>query len=86
MLRPENKRELKFNSVTSGGSQLNKGGGGRAVSPSALANLRKFEVFALLGCDAAYVGRCLSTFRDILSVPSSRVKQFMDSQAVSKRR
>jgi hypothetical protein len=33
------------------------------------------EVFALLGYCAAYVGSYLPTFRDSLSVPSSRVKQ-----------
>jgi hypothetical protein len=35
----------------------------------------ELEVFALLGCYAVYVGSCLLTFQDSLSVPSSRVKQ-----------
>jgi hypothetical protein len=33
-------------------------------------------VFAVLGCYAVYDGNCLLTFRDSLSVPSSRTKQF----------
>ena len=32
------------------------------------------EIFALLGCYAAYVGSWLQTFRDNLSVPSSSLK------------
>jgi hypothetical protein len=36
---------------------------------------RIVEVFALLGCYAALVGISLLAFRDIISVPSSRIKQ-----------
>jgi len=32
------------------------------------------EIFALLGCYAAYIGSWLQTFRDNLSVPSSSLK------------
>jgi hypothetical protein len=32
------------------------------------------EIFALLGCNAAYNGSQLPTFRDNLAVPSSAVK------------
>jgi hypothetical protein len=35
------------------------------------------QILALLGCYAAYVGSCLPTFQDSVSVPSSRVKQSM---------
>ena len=40
----------------------------------------KLEVCALLGCYAPLVGSCVPTFRDILSVPYSRVKksEFLD--------
>jgi len=33
-----------------------------------------FEIFALLGCRAAWIGGYLATFRVILSVPYSRIK------------
>lgn len=35
----------------------------------------KFEVFVLVGCCAEYDGVCLSTFRDCVSLPPSRVEQ-----------
>ena len=48
------------------------------------------EVFAFLGFRTVFVGSCFSTFRDRLSVPSSRVKQIYlwrsNPQAVLKRR
>jgi hypothetical protein len=31
-----------------------------------------FEIFALLGCYAVYIGNYLPTYQDKLSVPSSR--------------
>jgi hypothetical protein len=34
------------------------------------------EIFALLRCYATYIGGYLPTFRDNLSVPSSRVNQY----------
>jgi len=33
-----------------------------------------FEAFAVLGCYTAYVGSCLPTFRDSLSVPYPKIK------------
>jgi hypothetical protein len=42
------------------------------------------EVFALLSCYAAYVGSFLPTFRDSLSVPSSRTDRL--SRNIDKQR
>jgi len=41
-----------------------------------MINFKKkhIDALALLGCYAAFVGRCLPTFRNSLPVPSSRVK------------
>jgi len=68
-------RNLSCNSVTSGGSQLQKGSGDRALSPSWLANLRKGEVFAVLGSYAAYLG----SFTDVSRHP---IRPILTSQGV----
>jgi len=46
------------------------------LKPYEIWGLRRgvVEAFALLGCYAAYVGSCLPTFRDSLSIPSSRAE------------
>jgi len=73
-----------------------KARGARKVSnirhPLQIHNLRDFrlsplcgEAFALLGCCAEWIGSLLPTFRDNLSVPSARVKQFKSMKHVPKR-
>ena len=51
----------------------------KAYSASTYASILGFrrdvdEIFALLGYYAVLCGKCLPTFRDNVSVPSSRVK------------
>jgi hypothetical protein len=52
------------------------------LSLFSLGQLSIAEVFALLGCYAAYVGSCLPTFRDCLSIPYSRIKQSKKSSSI----
>ena len=68
-------RNLSCNSVIPGGSQLQKGSGERALSTSWLANLRKGEVFVLLGSYTAY----LDSFAD---VSRHSIRPILTSQAV----
>jgi hypothetical protein len=37
---------------------------------------------ALVGCYAAYIGRCLPSFQDSVSIPSSSVKQSMEVKPI----
>jgi len=39
-----------------------------------MTNKKIIDALALLGCYAAFVGRCLPTFRDRVPIPLSRVK------------
>jgi hypothetical protein len=40
-------------------------------------SMTSHEIFAIMGRDAVSIGSTLSTFQENLSVPSSRIRQFL---------